>query len=291
MKAIAHRSTQIILNVPFWLAAIASCLVALQLTLVSQYATNGFLSLSLLFWLVTAISLWEKYPTLDFRSHGFGTVVGGVILGLSLVAALTVPRHPSFLVPLQLLPFLGGLGCALLASGFQGFKQYCRELVLLFFLGFPAVILRAIPLNMTAWTAKFSTFCLWYLGFNVTRIDDVIRLPTGSIFVFPDCSGIEMIAYLWSLAVLIGIFLALPMNLKILLSICGIVLGFVINGFRVILLTILVANSQPVHFKFWHEGTGSFIFSVIGALILSGFGYWLFRSNTPEKHPLSGFTR
>jgi hypothetical protein len=59
---------------------------------------------------------------------------------------------------------------------------------------------------------------------------------------------------------------------------------------RVVLLTYFVASAQPALFKFWHQGSGSLIFSSVGALVLCGLGYWLLRLNTPVEDPLAGFT-
>lgn len=279
---IAQRA-KLIQNPSLWLVGILSGIAALQLMLLSRYGTDGFFTITLLFWGVVGYMLWEKFPSLELCSSPGATLCGGVLLGLSLVAALGVIQYPSHLIPVQILMFSGGISWCLLASGFSGLKQHRQVIGLLFFASFPEVFLRLLPINLPLITAKFTAFCLWYAGFKVSQDAALISLPEGSIFVFPDCSGIESMAYLWSLAVLMSTFLGFSRRFQILLSVCGILIGFVINGIRVGLLAIFVAARQSQSFDFWHEGSGSLIFSGIGAILISGISGWFYHlQNKPQ---------
>lgn len=271
-----QRAT-LIQNPSLWLVSILLGIAVIQLLLLSQYSTDGFWTITLLFWGVAGYMLWEKLPTLQLRSSWGATLIGGILLGLSVGAAVSVTQYPSHQIPLQILAFSGGGSWCLLASGFAGLNQHRQFLGLLCFASFPEVFLRLLPIEMPLVTAKFTTFCLWYAGFKVSREEDLIQLPGGSVFVFPDCSGIESMAYLWSLAVLISTFLRFSWRSQILLSLCGLLLGFGINGIRMSCLAVLVAANQNQGFAFWHDGTGSLIFSGVGAILLSGISAWLYR--------------
>ncbi|NEP49713.1 MAG: hypothetical protein F6K65_13220 [Moorea sp. SIO3C2] len=74
-------------------------------------------------------------------------------------------------------------GLALLASGFRGLKQYWQELLILFTLGVPKLLLPYLP-NINPITAKFSAFVLWYSGANFVLQNSYIILPKGRIAIY-----------------------------------------------------------------------------------------------------------
>ncbi len=107
----------------------------------------------------------------------------------------------------------------------------------------------------------------------------------AGVEVYPGCSGADAIVHLLSLSLLF--FLLFPSNLKtkIILPLASIVIGFVINGFRVSLLAVIVAYHEKKGFEYWHAGEGSLLFSMAAAGLLCGVAYWLVQGLlNPEKN-------
>jgi exosortase/archaeosortase family protein len=64
---------------------------------------------------------------------------------------------------------------------------------------------------------------------------------------------------------------------KVLLPLIAVGIGFVLNGFRVALLAVVV-NDQAA-FKYWHDGGGSLIFSAVGVGLLGLVCLYLLQQN------------
>lgn len=111
---------------------------------------------------------------------------------------------------LYALPFISGLGLALIASGFRGLKQYTGELITLFFINVPKLLPEWVIYKLTLLTAKLSAFILWYTGFEVTLSGINVYLPNGSVEVLSGCSGLESISQMLGLAILF--LLMFPQN-------------------------------------------------------------------------------
>jgi cyanoexosortase A len=263
----------------FWLVAIAAGLAAIHLTLVWRADNVDLLGSSILFFAALASLLGDRQHTLRFDSSIPASVVGAMLIALVLLRSLVTPGE-AFLL---LAPLTAGLGLALLASGFRGLGQYRQELLLLFCLGAPKAFIPPL-FDPTLWTAKFSTALLWYGGFEVVRDGVNIHLPTGSVEVYPGCSGIEGITYLLSLAGLFVVMFPLNWLRRGLAVVLAVWIAFAVNGVRVSLMAYLVASSQPEAFEYWHEGTGSLIFSMIAVLMFGGVCWLLLRwQETAER--------
>ncbi len=143
---------------------------------------------------------------------------------------------------------------------------FCQSL-----LGFLAIPWEFIYLfiDLSLLTAKFSTFILWLLGFEVERQRLMIILPTGSIEVYDGCSGLRTILQLLGIALIFLVVLNPQLQFKLLIPAIAILWGFVINGIRVAIMAIFVAMQQPEAFQYWHIGNGSLIFSIVAVGILS----------------------
>lgn len=88
---------------------------------------------------------------------------------------------------------------------------------------------------------------------------------------------------------LTGLFLVLmPLGWmsRLFLLVAGLGIAFVVNAFRVALMAYLVANSQPDAFRYWHEGAGSLIFSMIAVAIAGAVCYLVMRFNDAEESDL-----
>jgi len=248
----------------YWLASIGVGLITLHLNLSQYWGKSGFFGHSLLFWLVLMLILWEKRTSLQLKSDVTSSFIGMSLLSLVLYRSLHLFSEDFFL---RVYPCLSFLGWGLLASGINGLKQYRQEFWLLSFLAIPWEFLYIFDISQL--TAKFSTFILWILGFEVTRQGVWIIMPTGSVEVYNGCSGLRTILQLLGLSWILLTLISTNWQQKVSLSIAAIVLGFVINGIRIALMAVLVALSNSAGFTYWHTGNGSLIFSAIAVAMFS----------------------
>jgi cyanoexosortase A len=259
----------------FWLLAIAAGLVAIHLTIVGKMDTGDLFGISLIYWLAVGSLIWERRENLVWKNDLFASVLGGGLLVIVLLKSALPYVDSKFL---YVAPLISGLGLALIASGFNKLKQYWQELAILFCLvinKFTIAFLNAI--NMAEYTAKFSAFLLYYLGFQVERQGVNIILPNQVIEVYTACSGVEAIAQMEALALLFILMFPLTLAKKIIVPLVAMAIGFFVNCIRVVIMSLLAANGQDEAFKYWHEGDGSLVFALISALIFAGFCYLLLK--------------
>ena len=256
----------------YWLLGIAVGLITIQLTLASRADNVDLFGTMFMFWGVVAFLVWERAETLNLESGVFASFFGATLIALILIKSASIPVGYDFFI--RIAPFLSGLSLALLASGVKGLKQYWQELLILAYIIIPPGLI-GIFVDLALVTAKFSAFILHYVGFDVIREGVYLRLPTGSIEVYHGCSGVNAILQLLGLALIFLLMFPTTRNQKIIVPIVAIILAFAVNAARVALMAVLVAFSQPGAFKYWHEGNGSFIFSMISVAIF-GFFCWLF---------------
>lgn len=276
MGAIYYLSIEPRKHSKFLLLSVAAGLIAIHLHLIWKSNNTDFLITSLIFWIAACLLVWKRRHALNLETGALSSCLGLLLI----VAVLLKSTSPSISFP-YVLPLISALGIGLLASGFKGLKQYWRELVILFFLGVPHVTLFWL-IDISELTAKFVAFVLWYSGFEVWRHGFSVALPTGGIEVYPGCSGMLNVLDQLRLAVLLLVMFPTKWSKKILVPFVAVLIGFVVNGFRVVLMTLLAASSNQKGFEYWHVGDGSLIFSTISVLILCLFCFVLLRLGEPE---------
>jgi cyanoexosortase A len=256
----------------FGLIIIATGLVTLNMTLLWKLGDIAHFWMSIVFWLAVGSLLWEKQHILkqsEGKSDVLSTVAGTMLIAFILFkSAMVSSKFDPFL---RLAPFLSGLGLSLIAVGFHNLKQYWRELVILFFHGIPSVITLPLVDIVTSITAKAAYYSLWYVGFNVTSEGNYVSLPTGRVFVYGGCSGMEAMNYLLGLSVVCLLMFPTKQNKALVIAV-AVAFGFIINVFRVAGMALLVASNRLDLFKYWHEGEGSLVVGMI-AVILFGIFY------------------
>jgi cyanoexosortase A len=278
MKATYLASAKPLINSRFWLLGIAAGLIAIHLTLTYRTDKTNLLGNSILFWVAVSSLVWNKRQTLKLESGIFASCLGAAILALVLLKSTSLPDGYFLLLS----PLMSALGLALIASGFQGLKQYWQELTALGFLGLPQVLL-SVLVDPSLLTAQFAAFTLWYSGFNVSRSGVNIHLPTGHVEVYPGCSGIESMAQLLSLAGLFLIMFPIKGFKTLFVPILAVLIAFVVNGVRVALMALLVASSKQEAFNYWHTGDGSAIFSMIAVLLFGLFCLFILQQAKPDS--------
>lgn len=264
----------------YWLLGIAVSLIAIHLTLVGKTAPTFFLGTSVLFWAAIASRIWEKRHNFTISSNVFSRCFGTTLLGLVLLKSLSLAEYDPFL---RLSPLLSALGLGLIAFGLKELKQHWQELLLLLVLAVPTELLYE-PLNqlihLPKFTAIFSSLVLWYLGFNVSLQGETIILPTGSLFVGPECSGIVTQLWLLQLAMLLVVIFPLNWIQKILVPVVAVTTGFVVNGFRIAKLAVFAASNIEA-FHYWHSERAQ-IFSMLSVLIVGLFCLLIIRQEETE---------
>ena len=249
----------------FLLIVLGVAVIAIHLTLMFKNGSSDRQITSTLFWLTAAYLIWERQDRLEFQTGLVASVFGALLLAMLLLKS-TGYCEDSFLIGY---PFLAGIALALIASGFRGLRIYWRELVLLFFSGIPEVLLSKLT-DPAPITAQFASSMLWYSGYAVTQRGIYLDLPGGSIEVYSGCSGVVAMTQLLGMSVLFLMLLPLPWKWfqKLILPVAAIAIGFLVNAMRVSLMAILVAQKQMKAFEYWHDGSGSLVFSVIGTFVL-----------------------
>lgn len=266
----------------FWLLSLFAGLYSIYLTLVWQAENISHVAISILFGLGVFSLLQDKHQNLKLESHILPSLLGSIIIGGVLWYGSAYPTGDL----LRILPICTGLGVGLLASGFSGLWQYHRELIALFFLGVPSVIATAW-LDISPITAGFSRLLLLYLGFNVVGEGTLVQLPTGSIRVVYDCSGIDQMNYLLGLAILCLVMFPLKGWFRnLMVPLVAITLGFLANSVRVALMAIFAASNRAA-FDLWHTGEGSYAFAFIAVFILGLFYRWLLQQPANNSTPTS----
>jgi cyanoexosortase A len=258
---------------------IASGLIALHLTLTSRTNDTDLFGTMLLFWGVVAFLIWERHESLTFESGVFASFFGASLIALILLKSSSISGYDLFL---RATPFLSGISLALLASGTKGLKQYWQELLILGYTAIPPGLI-GVLVDIALLTAKFSAFILHYLGFEVWRKGVFLILEKGSVEVNHGCSGASVILQLLGMAVIFLLMFPTTVGQKILVPLVAIISAFVVNAARVALLAVLVSLSQPEAFKYWHEGSGSVIFSMIAVFIFGLFCWFAILKDQPPN--------
>ncbi|MEG3839697.1 cyanoexosortase A [Microcoleus sp. herbarium14] len=263
----------------YWLLGIASGLIALHLTLTSRTNDTDLFGTMLLFWGVVSFLIWERHESLTFESGVFSSFFGASLITLILLKSSSISGYDFFI---RATPFLSGISLAMLASGTKGLKQYWQELLILGYTAIPPGAI-GVFVDVALLTAKFSAFILHYLGFEVVRQGVFLILEKGSVEVYHGCSGVNAILQLLGLAVVFLLMFPTTVGQKIVLPIVAILIAFVVNAARVALMALLVSLSQPAAFKYWHEGNGSVIFSMIAVFIFGLFCWFAILKDEPQN--------
>jgi cyanoexosortase A len=279
MNALEELSLKSLTESRFWLLGIAAGLMAIHLTLTLHHGSPDLQAISFLFWFVVSSLVWQKRDRLNLESGIFPSLLGLMIIAAVLLKSATLPTS-NFL---GVSPFISGIGLALVASGFRGFKLYWRELLILFFLGVPKVILWPV-IDISGLTARFATFILWYSGFEASRRGFEVIMPGGGVNVNMGCSGFAGMFYLLGFAVLFLILFPLKkLHKKILVLGASVAIAFVVNGFRVAIMALFANAQDEEGLHYWHVGEGSLIFMMISVGLLGLLCWFLLRQEEPSS--------
>lgn len=279
MEHTRNKTNVLIKNPEFLLIGIGASLIAIHLSLFWRYKDSVSFCLCFLFLATVCSQLKEKQHSLKLKSGIISSFLGFLLLLFIFINSIYQLNSG---ILLSFSPFISGFALALIASGFSGLKQYFIELLTILFFSLRTWIPSINSIDISIMTAKFSAFLLWYTGFDVNRSGLTISLPTGTVEVYHGCSGIVLILDSLSLAILFLFMFELHLKQKIIVPLVAAILAFIINGIRVCLMALLVAQGDKQAFNYWHDGDGSLLFSMITAFLFCCF-CWVLLSNNQRK--------
>lgn len=283
MEHTKNKLSVLIRNSEFLLMGIGASLTAIHLSLYWRYKDSVSFVLCFLFLATIYSQIKEKRCSLKLESGFISSLLGLLMIVLIYINSI---YQLNLGILLSFSPFIAAFALALIASGFKGLKQYWIELLTILFFSLRTWIPSINKIDISPITAKFSAMLLWYTGFNVSRSGLTISLPTGSVEVYHGCSGIVLILDTLSLGILFLFMFDLNLKQKILVPSVAAILAFIINSIRVCLMAVLVAQGDQQAFKYWHDGDGSLVFSMITAFIFCCFCWYLLSYNQRKNQKI-----
>lgn len=258
-------------NTRYLLLAIAVALMTIHFQLMGRTGHQGqFLEAAIICWAAAWFMIWRRRQELSFESNPIASAIGLLCIAWILLRSLAVSEYDSFM---RFVPLLSGISVTLLASGFK-LNRYWRELLTLGLMTIPTTTILS-QFDISPLTAEFSGSLLWYAGFRVLQEGVMLHLPTGSVEVYPGCSGLQLIWQHLSLGVLFVLLFPIGWVRSLIVPIAGMLIAFIVNSIRVALMAILVAQNNREAFDYWHLGTGSLIFSLISVSLFGLLCYVL----------------
>jgi cyanoexosortase A len=260
------------------LLAILVVIQNLILNFSTQSSHLDDLTIILLIWFGAWLVLPTSRPWRNPQPSTLSLWLGLTLLASSLWRSSLIysPEPISFV-----LPFLTGVGLALLIVPIRRMKEFYPSLFLLSF--FP--ILRAfLALTPQEDLAKLNTQIVRILllfGSEPVQIDGYrISLPGGGISVLEGCNGLSTLAQLFLVSTIL--FLAFPMRHRwqntIMLFVAPLI-GLLINCLRIVCLAIIISSdwaSKTWWFDQLHDGLISLTFPALAMLLfLQIYMVWL----------------
>lgn len=256
-------------NNQFLLLFIAALLIAFNW----YYADYN--STYLLFWCAAFYIAWQKKDQLDLQSNLLSTVVG-LILITWLIFRGAVSEFDSDVIT-RIYPLISIAGICFLTTKTTKIFQHWREILIVAMTGIPWELIFAmtpVVSKVSILDAKIARLMLWYVGFDVQRTGDLVILPKGAIKVASSCSSFDLLGLLWQSAIVLCLCFTIANNKKIILFSCSTLIAFVVNGIRLCLMAVLVANQSNEAFLYWHGDEGAEIFTTAAILLLAGVYWW-----------------
>ena len=245
------------------------------LLIVFNWHFINYSSTYLLFWCVALSIAWQRKDKLELQSNLFATASGLVLIGWLLFRG-AVSEFQSDIIT-RIYPLISIAGICFLASKPNKIFQYWREIIIVAMTGIPwEHIFSIVPVvnNISILDAKIARLMLWYVGFDVRRLGDLVILPEGTIKIASSCSSFDLLGLMWQSCIVICLYFAISKSKKIILFSCSTLVAFGVNGIRLCLMAILVANKSDEAFLYWHGDAGAEIFTTAAILLLAGI-YWL----------------
>ncbi|WP_216901248.1 archaeosortase/exosortase family protein [Synechococcus sp. CCY 9618] len=256
-----------------WLALAAA--VAIQNIAVFQSSqTEHTTVFALLVWGGAVICMEDQFEDLRPQPSGPGLVVGSLLLLWVLTRSALILHWDGLLFALA--P-IGGLALGLMGEKPGGLGRFRDPFLCLMSLPAFALLMRALPeAPISLVTARLSGVWLSVLGLDVVVNARNVLLPGGGVQVLGPCNGLDMMAQILCVGVIF--LLAFPIRSwtsRCLVLLIAPLIGLICNTFRIALLALCAGYGHSKGswlFDFFHESTGSLVFSGV-AVLLFGMAY------------------
>ena len=250
----------------------------------SQNANTAVLAI--LVWGGALICLEDRLEHLQLRPSRTALWFGSALVVWVLVRTALVLQWDGLLYAL---PPIAGLALALLARPCRQIGPFRDALFCLMLLPAFALLMRLLPEQpISLLTASMAGLLLYSLGFPVV-VDQrsVLLSPGGGVQVLAACNGLDMIALVFCTAIIFLLAFPLRSNLSrlIVLGVAPLI-GLLSNTIRISILTLVAGAGNgkgSFWFDFFHQDTGSLIFSGVGVFV---FGLCYLKLLEPELGPL-----
>jgi exosortase C (VPDSG-CTERM-specific) len=229
-------------------------------------------------------------PQVGWRAAAIPLVAG---IGLLTVYALRLRAgwHPLqvdyiALMTCAFLLLLVSSCLVLLGTGFLS-RYIFAALFLVFIIPFPSFVERWIESFFQHGSAQVAYSFLWTSGIPILREGSfVFHLPSFSLAVAPECSGIHSSLVLFITSLLAGhLFLQRPTH-RALLTIAVIPLAFVRNGFRIFTIAQLCVQVSPNMINHPIHRQGGPIFFALSLIPFFFVLYYLRKREIPTQPSL-----
>jgi len=267
-----------------WLALSAA--VAVQNIAVFQSSQNEHITVfAVLVWGGAVICMEDQFEDLNPRPAAWGLVLGTLLLVWVLARSAVIVHWDGLLFALA--P-IGGLALSLLAERPSNLGRFRDPLLCLMLLPGFALLMRILPeAPISLLTARLSGVWLNVLGLDVVVDGRSVLLPGGGVKVLGPCNGLDLMAQI----LCVGVIFLLAFPIRSWASRCQLFLvapliGLICNTVRIALLAVFAGNGHSKGswwFDFFHESTGSLVFSGVAVLL---FGMTYMRLLERELPPL-----
>lgn len=259
----------------WWMLALMLTFQSLLLNLLTQGESEAVNAL--LVWGGAILAFAEQSPKESAIPGRLQTLTGITIV----VAVLW--RSQRLVSPdavASLLPLLAGFGLVLLAAPARCIKDYFRPLVILGLLPITIAASLIPTRELSLITARVTQFLLLLSGLPAQASGNTVQLPGGAVEIAGPCSGTNMLIQL----LVVGLIFALlfPMQRRwqgSIMLVVAAMLSILANGGRIALLALITTSRIPSKdwlFDFFHDGSGSLIFSGIAVYAFVWlYGLWM----------------
>lgn len=233
---------------------------------------QGWLTIDVSYgWVIFAISLymiWSHRAVLGRLQLRPAPVAGGLLTILGCLVLLAghvnhtyLLREASVVVTLLgLTALLGGLACLRVV--------WVPIVYLIFALPVPGAILGNFSGYLQSGAASVAAGTLRLFGMPVALTRHCLELPHITLDVVRECSGINHIIALMSLAIPIAFFAGIPAWYRLLLVVFSFFLGIFLNGLRVAMIGLWSINHTDLHGPVSTLFTSSIFFAGLVVLVL-----------------------
>lgn len=233
---------------------------------------QGWLTIDVSYgWVIFAISLsmiWFKRDILQRIRSRPSLVVGGILTLLGCLVLLVGHVNHTFLIR-EASIIITLVGLVALLCGTACLRVVWVPILYLFFaLPVPGAILGAFSIHLQNGAAYIAAGTLRLVGMPVVLTQHCLELPHISLDVVRECSGINHIIALMSLAIPIAFFSGIPRLFQLLLVVFSFFLGIFLNGLRVAMIGLWSVKHADLHGPVSTLFTSSIFFAGLVVLLL-----------------------